>query len=123
MRERACAGRNRKVTANFGMEEDDEYFANGSQIWDGGGGSTLRTVRKIWEEDEEGGEGFLLLAILQPLQNLLVHILFMICHAMCHILCQYVVQEVMCKFHRERKHHQQFWPKPARYPLILARIS
>ena len=51
--ERACAERNRKVTANFGEDEDDEYFANGSQIWDGGGGSTLRTVRKIWEEDEE----------------------------------------------------------------------
>ena len=117
MRERACAERNRKVTANFGMMMSTLRTVRKFGMADDYHG--LRTVRKIWEEEEEDSSWLLL----QPLQNLLVHILFMICHAMCHILCQYVVQEVMSEFHRERKHHQQLWPKPARYPQIGQRIS
>ena len=61
----------------------------------------MRTVRKFGRRRRQ----CIPLAFLQHLQNLLVHIFFMICHAMCHILCQYVVQEVICKFHRERKKH------------------
>ena len=43
------------------------------------------------------------LLFLQPLWNLLVHVLFMIYHVMCHILCLCSVQVVMSEFQYRQK--------------------